>query len=83
MPGKHCDGTPGNLAKLRNSRAFCEGVNARARDASATNIYDQTALPVDYDDYEKGIAYAASLAGSALDGDTAVCCGVRGLTVPV
>ena len=79
MPGKNCDGKPDDRTDLPRSRLYCDGFYARALDAAATNPYDQTENPEDYAVYQRGIDYAASLAGQVVSREQCGCCAGSGL----
>ena len=82
MPGKMCDGKVEDLTNLPRSRIYCDGFYARVLSAGATNPYNQTNNPEDYAVYQRGLDYAASLAGTTVSRDECRCCAGSGLTVP-
>lgn len=83
MPGMLCNGVETDMPYVKNSRAYCEGFYNRAVDAAATNPYDQTATPVDYAEYQRGIDNAAALAGQTLTREQCGCCPGAGIIVPI
>ena len=82
MPGKNCDGKPDDRTDLPMSRIYCDGFYARVLSASATNPYDATDNPIDHATYQRGLDYAASLAGQTVTRAQCACCAGSGLTVP-
>ncbi len=84
MSGKLCDGQTDTQPYVLNSRAYCEGVYARSQSSSPTNPHDSTANPVAAADWDRGVAYCATLVGQTLDRDNMACCQAGiGTTVPI
>jgi hypothetical protein len=82
MAGKLCTGQQdGNAGNVRNSVAFCEGLNARIASNSTTNPHESGSEAADA--WDRGVALAAAAAGSTVDPADAGCCAVSQATVPV
>jgi hypothetical protein len=84
MAGKQCNGVKDfNNSRIVNSRAYCEGVQARivANDAGAASPHE-TDSEADQC-YIAGVAVAAAAAGSTVDPADAPCCAVSQATVAV
>jgi len=85
MPGKLCYGAAaGNAGKLRNSKAFCEGLEHRALGAGVT--YPVTDNPHESgseasDAWILGWTVADDAETSTIDPADAPCCAVTGATI--
>jgi hypothetical protein len=76
MAGKSCDGVDTQNQKLvRNTRAFCEGVDARIA-AVPPVVNPHEAGSEAAASYTAGVAAAAANAGSPMPPDEAPCCAV-------
>jgi hypothetical protein len=76
MAGKQCNGVKDfNNGRVKNSKAFCEGVAART--ASTNPVLPQHENGSEaWDCHVAGVAVAASNAGSPVPPDEAPCCAV-------
>lgn len=79
---KHCTGgATTTVGRVRNSKAYCEGVQARIDSNSPTNPHEVGSEASDC--WLAGVADAAAKAGSTVVLTDAPCCAPTHDTVPV
>ena len=66
MPGSLCSGTTAKEARIKNSRAYCEGALARTVSTTPTNPHASGSSAADA--WDEGVAVKADA-----DGDPACC----------
>ena len=70
MPGSLCSGTTAKEARIKNSRAYCEGALARTVSTTPTNPHASGS--------DAAVAFAAGVAVKADAGGDPACCSPAG-----